>query len=265
MKYTLGFIGFGNMGGALVRAAAKSIGGERIAVCDYDSKKAAALATACGVTALDIAQIATDCQFVVLGVKPQNMQETLAPITKILSGRNDVVLITMAAGLSIAAIRSFAGANLPTVRIMPNTPAMLGEGMILYTTADVSAADKQTFLQSFKAAGKFDEIPEEKIDAASALSGCGPAYVYAFAEALADGAVECGVPRDKAALYAAQTLLGAAKMLLEFGHPADLKDAVCSPGGTTIAGVHALENGGFRGATMDAVMAAYKRTLELKK
>ena len=171
----------------------------------------------------------------------------------------------MAAGLSIAAICSFAGANLPTVRIMPNTPAMLGEGMILYTTADVSAADKQTFLESFKAAGKFDEIPEEKIDAASALSGCGPAYVYAFAEALADGAVECGVPRDKAALYAAQTLLGAAKMLLEFGHPADLKDAVCSPGGTTIAGVHALENGGFRGATMDAVMEAYKRTLELKK
>ena len=103
------------------------------------------------------------------------------------------------------------------------------------------------------------------IDAGSAISGCGPAFVYLFGEALADGAVECGVPRDKAAVYAAQTLLGAAKMLLEYGHPGDLKDAVCSPGGTTIAGVHALEAGGMRNAAMDAVSAAYKRTLELKK
>ena len=148
---------------------------------------------------------------------------------------------------------------------MPNTPVALGAGMILYATADVSAEKETEFLQAFAKAGLFDKIPEEKIDAGSALSGCGPAFVYAFAEALADGGVECGVPRDKAALYAAQTLLGAAQMLLEFGHPADLKDAVCSPGGTTIAGIHALEDAGFRGAAMSAVTAAYQRTLELKK
>ncbi len=265
MQYTLGFIGCGNMGGALVRAAAKAIGGERIAVCDYDKTKAETLAKELGVTAVTADELAKSSQFVVLGVKPQNMQETLSPLRDILSARTDVILITMAAGLSIAAIQKYAGKNLPTIRIMPNTPALLGEGMILYAVSGVSQADEQAFLGCFAKAGKVDKIPEEKIDAASALSGCGPAFVYAFAEALADGAVECGVPRDKAALYAAQTLKGAAEMLLTFGHPSDLKDAVCSPGGTTIAGIHALENGSFRGATMDAVMAAYKRTLELKK
>ncbi len=265
MKYVLGFIGCGNMGGALVRATAKAIGGEKIAVCDYDEKKAQALARALGVTAVSADELAKESTFVVLGVKPQNMQETLAPIAPLLTARNDVVIITMAAGLSIAAIQEYIGKKLPVIRIMPNTPAMLGQGMILYATDGVSEKNEQSFLTCFAKAGKTDKIPEDKIDGASALSGCGPAFVYAFAEALADGAVECGVPRDKAALYAAQTLLGAAEMLLEFGHPADLKDAVCSPGGTTIAGVHALENGGFRGVTMDAVMAAYKRTLELKK
>ena len=137
--------------------------------------------------------------------------------------------------------------------------------MSLFTCDGVSADVENEFLQAFAHAGKFDKLTEDKIDAGSALSGCGPAFVYAFAEALADGGVECGLPREKAALYAAQTLLGAAKMLLEFGHPADLKDAVCSPGGTTIAGIHALEEAGFRGAAMRAVLAAYKRTLELKK
>ena len=265
MKYTLGFIGCGNMGGALVRASAKAIGGTSIAVCDYDKKKAEAFANELGVTALSIEELAKNSKFVVLGVKPQNMQETLAPIQTILENNDGVVLITMAAGLSISAIQSYAGKSYPTIRIMPNTPAMLGEGMILYAVNGVSQADEETFLSCFAKAGKIDKIPEDKIDGASALSGCGPAFVYAFAEALADGAVECGVPRDKAALYAAQTLKGAAEMLLTFGHPGDLKDAVCSPGGTTIAGIHAIESGSFRGATMDAVMAAYKRTLELKK
>ena len=265
MKYTFGFIGCGNMGGALVRAVSKTVDGNKIAVCDYDQTKAQALATDLGVVATTATELAKESEFVVLGVKPQNMQETLAPLSDALKNNDGVTVITMAAGLSVSAIRSFIGAELPVIRIMPNTPAMLGAGMILYTTKGISNEAENTFLSGFAKAGKIDKIPEEKIDAASALSGCGPAFVYAFAEALADGAVECGVPRDKAAIYAAQTLKGAAEMLLQFGHPADLKDAVCSPGGTTIAGVHALENAGFRGATMDAVMAAYKRTLELKK
>lgn len=263
--YKLGFIGCGNMGGALVTAAAKSVQGTEIAVCDFDKNKLEKFQTAYGAQPASAAEVAQNARFVVLGVKPQVMQKALGEIKDILKNRTDVTVITMAAGLSIAAIRSYIGSDLPVIRIMPNTPVALGAGMILYATAGVEISAEQEFLKYFAKAGKFDKIPEEKIDAASALSGCGPAYVYAFAEALADGAVECGVPRDKAALYAAQTLLGAAEMLLEYGHPADLKDAVCSPGGTTIAGIHALENAGFRGAAMQAVTAAYQRTLELKK
>jgi pyrroline-5-carboxylate reductase len=265
MKYEFGFIGCGNMGGALVKAVVKKVDASKVAVCDFFEEKVLSMQKECGIVPSSVKEIAKNSRFIVLGVKPQNMQETLAPLSDALKNNDGVTVITMAAGLSVSAIRSFIGAELPVIRIMPNTPAMLGAGMILYTTKGVSNEAENTFLSGFAKAGKIDKIPEEKIDAASALSGCGPAFVYAFAEALADGAVECGVPRDKAAIYAAQTLKGAAEMLLQFGHPADLKDAVCSPGGTTIAGVHALENAGFRGATMDAVMAAYKRTLELKK
>ena len=265
MSYKLGFIGCGNMGGALVRAAVKTVNGKDVAVCDADKKKMQALASDCGAWAVNIQEVAAACKFVVVGVKPQNIRDTLGEIADILKSRKDVIIVSMAAGVSIAAIRSFIGAELPVVRIMPNTPALLGEGMILYTLSGVNVITENEFLSYFAAAGKFDKIAEDKMDAASALSGCGPAFVYAFAEALADGAVECGVPRDKANLYAAQTLKGAAEMLLTFGHPADLKDAVCSPGGTTIAGMHALEKAGFRGAVMDAVNAAYEKTLQLKK
>lgn len=253
------------MGGALVRAAAKTLCGEKIAVCDRDETKTAALNAEYGVIPTDAADIAQNASFVVLGLKPQYMESGVAEFSAILRGRTDVTVITMAAGLSISAIRGYIGASLPTIRIMPNTAVNVGEGMILYTAEGASADSEAAFLSAFCAAGRFDRIPESLIDAGSALSGCGPAYVYLFAEALADGAVECGVPRDKAAIYAAQTLLGAAKMLLEYGHPGDLKDAVCSPGGTTIAGVHALERDGLRSAGMDAVTEAYRRTLELKK
>ena len=264
MKYLLGFIGCGNMGGALVRAAVRS-GMSAIAVCDRDPEKTGALCALPGVTATDAADIAANAGFVVLGLKPQVMEAGIAEFADVLRERSDVTVITMAAGLSIAAIRGFIGADVPVIRIMPNTAVSVGEGMILYATEGVSGDAEDAFLTAFSCAGRFDRIPEGMIDAASAVSGCGPAFVYLFAEALADGAVECGVPRDKAALYAAQTLRGAARMLLEYGHPGDLKDAVCSPGGTTIAGVHALERGGMRSAAMDAVTEAYRRTLELKK
>lgn len=265
MKYTLGFIGCGNMGGALVQAAAKSVDGKQIAVCDFDKAKVEKFENTLGAVGTTAQDIAENAKFLVLAVKPQVMESAIADFAEILRARKDVVVVTIAAGLSIAAIRKYIGAALPVIRIMPNTPVALGAGMILYTVADVCKTAETEFLTAFAKAGVFDKIPEDKIDAGSALSGCGPAFVYAFAEALADGGVECGVPRDKAALYAAQTLLGAAEMLLEYGHPADLKDAVCSPGGTTIAGIHALEKAGFRGATIEAVTAAYKRTLELKK
>lgn len=265
MGYQIGFIGCGNMGGALARAVCNAIGGNNVAVCDYDMAKTNALQKEFGATPLSVADVAKQCKFIVLGIKPQNASETTAQIKDVLQTRKDAVVITMMAGVSTTAIQAFLGANLPVIRIMPNTPACLGAGMILYTTLGVDEETEREFLACFAKAGKVDKLPEEKIDGASALSGCGPAFVYAFAEALADAGVECGLTRDKANLYAAQTLLGSAEMLLQFGHPADLKDAVCSPGGTTIAGIHALENAGFRGAVMDAVTSAYKRTLELKK
>ena len=265
MKYTLGFIGCGNMGGALVQAAAKTLNGAQIAVCDHNQQKIDNYVNAFGIVATDSKDIAKNAKFIILGVKPQAMQNAIAEIADILKENKDVTVVSMAAGLSISAICSFIGADLPIIRIMPNTPVAVGMGMVLYATENVSAESEKQFLTAFEKAGLFDKIPEEKIDAGSALSGCGPAFVYMFAEALADGAVECGLPRDKAAKYAAQTLLGAAEMLLEKGNPSALKDAVCSPGGTTIAGVHALEEAGFRGAAMSAVTSAYKRTLELKK
>ena len=264
--YQLGFIGCGNMGGALVRAAVKSVGGANIAVCDFDQTKANTLQKECGVFATDAATLAENCKFVVLGVKPQNLQETLQSIATPLANHKDVVVITMAAGASIASIRAFSGLNLPVIRIMPNTPVLVEKGMILYCTSNVSEQDENAFLAAFAKAGVLDKIPEEKIDAASALSGCGPAYVYMFIEALADGGVKCGLPRAVAQKLAEQTLLGAAKLAKETGrHPEELKDAVCSPAGSTIAGCFALEKGGFRASVIGAVDAAYERTKELGK
>ncbi len=265
MQYKLGFIGCGNMGGALAQAAAKQIGGKHIAVCDFDPAKVEKICREFGTVPSTAEEIARSADFVVMAVKPQVMKSALSPIADILLARKDVTVVTMAAGLSIAAIRGFLGGNPPVIRIMPNTPAMVGMGMILYATAGVDEVQEEAFLSAFALAGLFDKIPEKDIDAGSALSGCGPAFVYAFIQALADGGEACGVDKDKALVYAAQTALGAAKMLLQFGDSQTLIKNVCSPGGTTIEGVKSLEAENLRGVVMDAVKASYKRTLELKK
>ena len=260
--YDFGFIGCGNMGGALALAVSKTT--SNIALCDADESKAQALAKQCNAKVASCDEVAKNAKFVVLGVKPQVVDSAISSIKAIINAREEVVIISMCAGISIAAIKACFGQSVKVIRIMPNTPAKVGEGLILYST-DIEKELVKAFTDGFARAGKTVAIDEAKIDAASALSGCGPAFVYMFIEALADGAVECGLPRDMAEEFAAQTVLGSAKMVQEFSHPATLKDAVCSPGGTTIAGVHALENGKMRGTVMDAVTKAYKRTLELKK
>ena len=265
MKYELGFIGCGNMGGALVTAAAKKLDGKSIAVCDFDKAKTDKFHNELGVCVTDGKDIAQNAKFVVLAVKPQVMQSAIADFAEVLKTRKDVVVVTMAAGLSIAAIRSFIGEDLPTVRIMPNTPVMMGMGMILYALADVDSEAESRFLADFEMAGVFDKLAESDIDAASALSGCGPAFVYAFIQALADGGIACGVDASKALLYAAQTAKGAAEMLLTYGDSQTLIKNVCSPGGTTIEGVKSLQNEDLNGVVQNAVKASYKRTLELKK
>lgn len=268
MKEIFGFIGCGNMGGALASAVAKSDMEKKVLLCDASAEKAETLAKRIGAEAVALDELAETATYLFLGVKPQGFEglfETLRPVLKARTDR--FVLVSMAAGVSIGAVERMADCDCPVIRIMPNTPVSMGEGMVLYAAnAQVTEEEKATFCDAMKCAGVLDAIPEDKIDAASALSGCGPAFVYLFAEALADGAVECGLTRDKAMLYAAQTLRGAAELLITTGkHPGELKDAVCSPGGTTIAGVHALEAGAFRASAMEAVTAAYERTLELKK
>ena len=175
----------------------------------------------------------------------------------------DTLLVTMAAGKTLEQICAAAGTE-RVIRIMPNTPAAVGKGLTVYACAQgVAAQDEALFKEALAYAGILDPLDEKLMDAAMAVSGCGPAYVYMFAEALADGAVACGLPREKADLYAAATLAGAAEMLLQSGlHPGKLKDAVCSPGGTTIEGVLALENGAFRGTVSGAVTAAYKKLMK---
>lgn len=267
MSYTkFGFIGTGNMGSALARAVRKSVDGSDIMLADSSAAKAYSLAEELGCRAADNKAVAAEAQYIFLGVKPQMMSKMLSEIAPVLAARSDrFVLVTMAAGLKIAQYTEMLGTKYPIIRIMPNTPVSIGEGVILYSVNDDVFMDEiSEFSAALSKAGMVDLIDEGLIDAASALSGCGPAFVYIFAEAMADAAVECGLPRAKAIEYAARTISGAGKLITVSGrHPAELKDAVCSPGGTTIAGVHALENDGFRAAAMDAVKAAFDKTKKL--
>ena len=261
MKY--GFIGCGNMGGAIAKSLAKTT--NDILISDRSGKaKALADELFCGYR--DPVTVAASCERIFLAVKPQVMEQALKPVQKILKEKKPL-LITMAAGLTIDKIQMLAGCELPVIRIMPNTPVQVGKGMTLYCCNDlVDDSVLEDFLDDMAFTGHMDALPEHLIDAAGVVSGCGPAYMYMFAEAIADGAVACGVPRAKAMEYAAATLAGAGEMLLQTGeHPGKLKDNVCSPGGSTIAGVNILEERAFRGTVMDCVKAAYQRNQELGK
>ena len=258
----IGFIGCGNIGGALAAAAAKYKDAE-IRLFDKDEDKAKSLAERIGGIVCDIDGVCA-CELVFLGVKPNIIPIVADEIAKKVAASGATV-ISMAAGIPLAKLAVMLG-DLPIIRIMPNTPAEVGYGMILYTANEKGAGTVPLFLESMAAAGKFDAIDERLIDAASAISGCGPAFVYMFIEALADGGVMSGLPRDKAMLYAAETLIGAAEVVKQTGrHPGALKDAVCSPGGSTIEGVKALEDGKMRGTVSGAVVASYEKTLKLGK
>lgn len=261
MKY--GFLGCGNMGGAIARALSKVT--KDIMVTDR-SGRARALAGELGIRYGTPEEIVSSCDRIFLAVKPQMMAGVLEPLQGALQQRKPL-LITMAAGLTISQIEQMAGGKLPVIRIMPNTPVAVGKGMTQYCRNELVADETiASFLEDMRFSGQLDELEERLIDAASALSGCGPAYMYLFIEALADGAVACGVPRAKAMEYAAATMIGAGEMVLATGmHPGALKDAVCSPGGSTIAGVRTLEQHGFRGAAMDCVAAAFEKNKELGK
>ncbi len=268
MKNTFGFIGTGNMGAALARAAAKAMDGQNILLANRTHAKAEKLAQELGCKAVSVEMVAQTAGYIFLGVKPQMMADLLQSLSPVLAQRKTpFILVSMAAGLTMDTIQKMAGGNYPVIRIMPNTPVGVGSGVILYdATENVEQGALAQFCQNLAAAGWLNPLPEKLIDAGSAVAGCGPAYGCMFIEALADGAVACGLPRQQAQTFAAQMLLGTARLVLESQqHPGQLKDAVCSPGGSTIAGVKVLEEQGFRGSVMDAIAAAYQRTKELGK
>ena len=261
MKY--GFIGCGNMGGAIARALSRQT--TDIMIAD-PSPNARALAEELRAVYTDNETLVSSCDRVFLAVKPQMMKGMMAPLQPLFAEKKPL-LITIAAGLEIAQIQAFADCALPIIRIMPNTPVAIGKGMIQYCRNNLVADDiLEDWLTDMQFCGRLDALDEKLIDAAAALSGAGPAFMYMFIEALADGAVACGIPRAKAYEYAAATMAGSAELVLSSGqHPGALKDAVCSPGGSTIAGVRVLEEKGFRGAAMDCIIAACQRNKELGK
>ena len=264
---TLGFIGTGNMGGALARAACKSIPSDQVFLANRTPEKAKALAEELDCRAAENDAIAERADFIFLGVKPQYMADMLADIAPILEKRESrFILVSMAAGLTIPRIQEMSGKAYPTIRIMPNTPSAIGEGVVFYDcSGNVTKAEEKTFLDCLACAGRLTPLSDKLMDAGSAVAGCGPAFADLFIEALADGGVACGLPRATALEAAAQMLVGTGKLLLETGkHPGKLKDEVCSPGGATIQGIRALEEAGFRGTVMNAVIAAYEKSTELR-
>ena len=268
MSTMFSFIGTGNMGGALAKAARKKLDGNEILLANRTPAKAEKLAEELGCHTVTTAEAAAEGRYIFLGVKPHMMRGLLAEIAPVLAARKDrFVLVTMAAGLTMDQISVMAGSDYPVIRIMPNTPCAVGAGVVIFNNNSlVTEEEIVEFTDAMSGAGVFDRLDENLIDAGSAVAGCGPAFACLFLEALADGGVSVGLPRAKAMLYAAQMLEGTARLMIETGqHPGAMKDAVCSPGGSTIAGVRALEEGGIRSAAMNAVIAVYQRNRELGK
>lgn len=261
----VGFLGAGRMATAMARGWARTglVRPERCRASDPDPKAREAFAAATGssVTA-DNRSIAASSNIIVLAVKPQVVGALLAEVRDALC---DPLIISIAAGVTLRQLAEGLGEQHRLVRVMPNTPCLVGASASAFSPGErATAQDVDLVDRLLNAVGVAYRLPEHLLDAVTGLSGSGPAFVYLMIEALSDGGVRVGLPRDVATALAAQTVLGSAKMVLETGqHPGALKDMVASPGGTTIAGLHALERGGVRGALMDAVEAATQRSAEL--
>ena len=271
----IALIGAGNMGGALIVGVCKAIDPQQVVIFDIDTQKTAALSekTGCAV-AQSAEQACAQAEYVVLAVKPQflrDVQTQLIPAMQQAQRQGiQQKMISIAAGInleSLAEIPLSAGLDLPVFRMLPNTPSEIGEGLNIYAENHLATAELCAELEAiFAQCGLIEKVTEHILDVSSAVSGCTPAFAYMFIDALADGAVRSGVPRDKAIRYAAQAVKGAAAMVLETGrHPDALKDAVCSPGGSTIVGVATLENAAFRAAAANAVFYANEKNLDLGK
>ncbi len=262
----VGFLGAGRMASALARGwiAAGLTTAERVLAADPLPAAREAYSGAGSLRAVgDNREVVAHADLLVLAVKPQSMKALMEEIRPHVTDRQ--LIVSIAAGVSLRQLAEGLGSRRRLIRVMPNTPCLVGASASAYTPGDAATADDAALVERLlRAVGVAFRVPETMLDAVTGLSGSGPAFVYLMIEALSDGGVRVGLPREAATALAAQTVLGAAKMVLETGaHPGVLKDQVASPGGTTIAGLHALERGGVRGAIMDAVEAATRRATEL--
>lgn len=264
----IGFIGGGTMAEALVRGmvAVGLVDASSIYITDVSEKRCKHLQETRGVnTYPSNAELVKNVDIIFLTVKPQVVDTVLQEVAPLLQSSH--LLVSVAAGVATHTLESYLAEGVPVVRVMPNTPVLVREGATALATGRYATSEHEKLVtEIFGAVGRTVSIQEELMDAVTGLSGSGPAYVCIMLEALADGGVRMGLSRNTALTLAAQTLLGTAKLLLETGqHPGVLKDMVTSPGGTTIAGIHALEEGGLRAALINGVAASTERARELGK
>ena len=260
----IGCIGTGAMGGAIMRAICKKYDVNQIKVTDKNSKMGKAFAEETGAQFVESNKDVLDCDYIFLAVKPQFLGDVFTEIGNEI--HENSVVISMAAGVKIEKLQAWAP-KARFIRMMPNVCAQINEGMtaIAYNS-NITQAEADTAIEILSTAGKVEVVLEKLMDCVTAVSGSGPAFVFMFIEAMADAAVRCGMPRAQAYTYAAQTVYGSAGMVMQSGKiPAALKDMVCSPAGTTIEGVAALEKNGFRNAVIEAITAACNRSIELGK
>lgn len=262
----IGFIGMGNMGSAILNGLLKVYGPLDMVFTAAHKEKMEKVTTDTGVPhAVSNRECAAQARYLVLAVKPQYFDVVFGEIRDVLTPGQ--IIISLAPGISIEDIRSRLGGKVRVVRAMPNTPALLGQGMtgVTYGEGVYTEEEKREIELIFSSCGRMELVEERLMDAVGCVSGSSPAFVYMFIEALADSGVKYGLPRKTAYAMAAQTVMGSARMVLETGkHPGQLKDEVCSPGGTTIAGVSALEEYGLRNAVIKAADACYDKTQRMK-
>lgn len=260
-----GFIGMGNMGSAMLKGALKTFSHDQIIFSRSNKEKGEQLSYETCVRYVESnAECANNAKYIILAVKPQMYDVVLKNIRNVVT--NDKIIISLAPGITIETINEKLGGNVRVVRAMPNTPALVGEGMtgISYNTEDFMLEECDVIEKFFSSFGKVVKVPEHLMSGVVCASGSSPAYVYMFIEALADSVVKYGIPRQDAYKMVAQTVLGSAKMVLETGeHPAKLKDNVCSPAGTTIQGVAALEEYGFRNSIIKATDACFDKCTKI--
>lgn len=260
-----GFVGAGQMASALVRGMIRGEVATACSISVHDPVEASSrrLAELGVMVRGSNREVAAASEVVILAVKPQAMSVVMEELQPAMTP--DHLVISIAAGVPLKSLKAGLGPNPRLARVMPNTPALVGEGASAFCLGAGFLPDDESLIhRCLGAVGKAYRVPETQMDAVTGLSGSGPAFVYLIIEALADGGVRSGLPRDLAMALASQTVLGAARMVCETGlHPGVLKDQVASPAGTTISGLHVLERGGLRAALMDAVFAATQRSAEL--